>query len=471
MGQMEVPADALYGASTRRAVLNFPVSGRPVPEPVIRAYARIKAAAARVNGSLDRLETRRVQAIEKACDEILAGLLDRGGLARHFPIDIFQTGSGTSTNMNVNEVIANLVCLQGGKPIGAMRDQAWIDAGGVHPNDHANMGQSSNDTFPTAMNVAAAEAITRRLLPAVRALAEELETKAQELDGVVKIGRTHLQDATPIRLGQEFAGYAAQVREGERRLGQALETLCSLAIGGTAVGTGINTHKDFGRLVAQDIAKQTRIDFREASNHFEAQHSRDAIVETSGHLRTLAISLTKIAGDIRLMGSGPRCGFGELKLPAVQPGSSIMPGKVNPVICESLIMACCQVLGNDAATAMGNVGGVGSLLDLNVAMPMMAANVLDSIGLLANGCEMFTGRLLIGLEADEERCRELIEQSLAMCTSLAPVIGYDRAADLAKRAYAEGRTVRELAEAEAVLAKEELDRLLDPASMTAPSEE
>jgi fumarate hydratase class II len=468
MGEMEVPADVLYGASTRRAVLNFPVSGRPVPEPVIKAYARLKSACARVNARLERLDEARAKAIVEACGEIHDGLPAKGGLAKHFPIDIFQTGSGTSTNMNVNEVIANLVCVRHHKPIGSSKDPAWLEEGGVHPNDHVNMGQSSNDTFPTAMHVAAALEVKNELLPALDALAGELDAKAAAWDRIVKIGRTHLQDATPIRLGQEFGGFAAQVRHGQERLHRALHVLGELALGGTAVGTGINTHKDFGSLVAAELTQETGVHFREAANHFEAQQAKDAIVETSGELKTIAVSLSKVAGDIRLMGCGPRCGIGELRLPAVQPGSSIMPGKVNPVICESLVMVCCQVIGNDAAITVGGLGGVGSLLDLNVAMPMMIANLLESIELLARGSEMFTEKLLKGLEPDEARCAALIEGSLAMCTSLAPVIGYDRAAALAKKAFAEGKTVREVALEDGVASREDLDRLLDPMSMTEP---
>lgn len=469
MGEMEVPAGVLYGASTQRAVLNFPVSGRRVPDDIIMAYARLKGSAASVNAALGKLDQARADAIMSACRQILHGLEEHGGLDANFPVDIFQTGSGTSTNMNVNEVVANLVCLTRGAPIGSSKDSAYLEAGGVHPNDHVNMGQSSNDTFPTAMHVAAALAIKNDLLPAVGRMAQDLEEKARAWDDVVKIGRTHLQDATPIRLGQEFSGYAAQMRHAEERLHRALHALGELALGGTAVGTGINTHPEFGARVAADLTEQTEIHFREASNHYEAQHAKDAVVETSGHLKTIAVSLSKIAGDIRLMGCGPRCGIGELKIPSVQPGSSIMPGKVNPVICESVVMVCCQVIGNDQAITLGGVGGVGSILDLNVAMPMMAANLLDSIHLLAGACRMSCDRLLAGLEPDEERCRSLIEGSLAMCTSLVPAIGYDRSAALAYQAYREGKTVREVALREQVLSAEELDRLLDPRSMTEPS--
>lgn len=480
MGPMEVPAAALYGASTQRAVLNFPMSGRRVPDPIIKAYALIKAACATVNHNLGRLDAGRTRHITEACREIEDGMASFGGLAPHFPIDTFQTGSGTSTNMNVNEVVANIVCVRMHKPIGSSKDAAYLKEGGVHPNDHVNMGQSSNDTFPTAMHVSAAVMIQDELLPAVKRIAEKLEEHALAWDKIVKIGRTHLQDATPIRLGQEFGGYAAQMRHAEERLHRALHTLSELAIGGTAVGTGINAHEQFGALVAAELLKRTGVHFREAQNHFEAQHAKDAIVEASGHLRTIAVSLTKIANDIRWLGSGPRCGIGELIVPAVQPGSSIMPGKVNPVICEAVIMACCQVLGNDHAVAVGGLGGVGSLLDLNVAMPMMGANVLDSIHLLTRSCHVFTDNLLEGLKPDEARCNGLIEGSLAMCTSLVPVIGYDASAALAKEAFKQGKTVRQLAYETLVgkpdvkgksITREEIDSYLHPWTMTLPGGE
>ncbi len=471
MGEMPVPADVLYGASTQRAVLNFPVSGRGMPDAFIRAYAIMKRACAEVNQKLGRLDEGRAAAISAACDQIEAGLPDHGGLARHFPVDVFQTGSGTSTNMNANEVVANLVCLARGEAIGSSKNAAYLQAGGVHPNDHVNMGQSSNDTFPTAMHVSAALAIHQDLIPALERLHAELSKKAEAWDRIVKIGRTHLQDATPIRLGQEFGGYAAQVLQARGRLERAMDVLGELALGGTAVGTGINTHKDFGRLVAVALTERTGVPFREAANHFEAQHAKDAFVEASGALRAVAVALSKIANDIRWLGSGPRCGIGELKLPAVQPGSSIMPGKVNPVICESVIMVACQVLGNDHAVTLGAFGGVGSVLDLNVAMPMMAANLLESVRLLANASDMFRENLLEGLEPDEERCAALIEGSLAMCTSLVPAIGYDKSAALAYAAYREGKTVRELALEQKLLPEDELARLLDPRSMTEPDAE
>lgn len=487
MGEMQVPADALYGASTQRAVLNFPVSGRPVPEEVIKAYAILKAACAAVNHKLGRLHEHRTKAIIEACNEISDGLPRFGGLAKHFPIDIYQTGSGTSTNMNANEVIANLICLQKHKPIGSSKDLKYIDnEGGVHPNDHVNAGQSSNDTFPTAMHLAAAIAIHTRLLPSIKAMAADLESKAQAWDKIVKIGRTHLADATPIRLGQEFSGFASQLRHAEERLHRALHALSELPIGGTAVGTGINAHEKFGSMVAAELTARLGVHFREAANHFEAQAAKDAIVETSGILKTIAVSLSKVANDIRWLGSGPRCGIGELVLPAVQPGSSIMPGKVNPVIAESLIMVCCTVIGNDAAVTLGGFGGVGSLLDLNVAMPMMIHHLLDSVNLLSRGCDMFTENLLKNLQPDEARCKSLIEGSLAMCTSLVPVIGYDKSAALAKDAFKQGKTVRQLAHETLVgtaaqpgmgsgsggtLTKGDIDKHLDPWAMTLPGGE
>ncbi len=477
MGQMEVPADVLYGASTQRAVLNFPVSGRTMPMEIIRAYAMLKRACARVNAAQGDLDEKRAGLIEAACEKILEGLPEHGGLERHFPIDVYQTGSGTSTNMNVNEVVANLVCLELGAPIGSSKDPEYLARGGVHPNNHVNMGQSSNDTFPTAMHLACGLAIVHDLDPALARLEHALASLATRFDDIVKIGRTHLQDATPIRLGQEFSGFASQITHARDRLQRALTQLGELPIGGTAVGTGLNTRKGFGTRVAHELEAQTGLALREADNHFEAQHAKDAIVETAGILRTIAVSLSKIAGDIRLMGCGPRCGIGELKIPPVQPGSSIMPGKVNPVICESMVMVCCRVIGNDQATTVAGLGGVGGLLDLAVAMPVMGDAVLESIRILAGASRMFVDRLLHDLQADAERCQSLIEGSLAMVTSLVPVIGYDLSAKIAYQAFDEGKTVRELLLASDIqtldgkpLTKEMIDELLDPRSMTHPKE-
>jgi fumarate hydratase class II len=463
MGEMAVPADALYGASTQRAVLNFPISGRAVPAGLIHAYGHLKSASAEVNRRLGLLDDERAGAIAQAADAVARGEHDE-----HFPVDVFQTGSGTSTNMNANEVIANLICVARGASVGSSKKADYLEAGGVHPNDHVNMGQSSNDTFPTALHIAGALALSRRLIPAAERLGAALEQKARDFDDVIKIGRTHLQDATPIRLGQEFSGYASQIRHGVDRLRRALDALSELALGGTAVGTGINTHKEFGSRVASLLAERLGVAFREAENPIEDNHARDAAVEASGALKTLAVSLSKIANDIRLLGSGPRCGIGELKLPAVQPGSSIMPGKVNPVICEAVVMVACRVVGNDATVTTAGLGGVGSLLDLNVGMPVISEALLDSIGILAGACDTLRENCIDGLEADAERCAALIEGSLAMCTSLAPVIGYDKAAAIAKQAFSEGLTVREVAYETAGLDRDRVDELLDPRAMTEP---
>ena len=448
MGKMKVPSDAYYGAQTARAVENFPVSGRTLPREFVRAMGIVKLAAAETNAELGFLKKSVARAVARAAREVLEGKLDS-----HFVVDVFQTGSGTSTNMNANEVIANRAAeLLGGKT-------------GVHPNDHVNMGQSSNDVIPTAMHVSSLEAVEKELIPALEHLEKALSAKAKEFDRIVKIGRTHLMDATPVRLGQEFGGYASMVAHGVSRLRGARNGLSELAIGGTAVGTGINTHKDFGKKVAARISAATGVKFREARNHFEAQASKDAVVQTSGVLKTVAVSLMKIANDIRWLGSGPRCGFGEILLPAIQPGSSIMPGKVNPVIGESVTQVSAQVIGNDAAIT---IGGQSGNFELNVMMPMMADNLLESIRLLSRVSRVFVDKCVDGIEASEERCGELIEQSLAMCTSLAPIIGYDAAAAIAKEAYATGSTVREVARKKGVISDEELERVLDPESMTRP---
>ena len=453
MGEMRVPDTAYYGAQTQRAVDNFTVSGRPIPARLVHALGLMKQAAAKVNLDLGLLDKERATAIQAAAKEVADGKLDD-----QFPIDVYQTGSGTSSNMNANEVIGNRASELMGGQIGTREP--------VHPNDHVNKGQSSNDVIPSAIHVAAALALANELLPALVSLQEALDKKAHDFDGILKIGRTHLQDATPIRLGQEFSGYAAQAANGIHRLTQAQESLSRLAIGGTAVGTGLNTHAEFGGRMAKEVSKLTGLTFVEAPNHFEAQATADSAVEVSGALKAVAVSLSKIANDIRWLGSGPRAGLGELRLPAVQPGSSIMPGKVNPVICESLIQTCAQVIGNDAAVTQGGLGGV---FELNLMLPLVARNLLESIEILAGAVNMFRERLVEGLEADEKRCAETIEGSLAMCTSLAPVIGYDAAAAIAKEAYATGQTVRQVALAMKVLPEQELNRLLDPMSMTMPS--
>jgi fumarate hydratase class II len=436
MGEMRVPSAALYGAQTERAIENFPISGRRFPRSFLRALGLIKSAAAKVNGRLGELPADRAAAIEAAAEQVAAGQHDH-----QFPIDIFQTGSGTSTNMNANEVIGRVA--------------------GAHPNDAVNRGQSSNDVIPTAMHIAAAEAVNARLLPAMRQLTASLARKAGEFHDIIKTGRTHLQDAVPIRMGQEFSGYARQVEASRERVEAALAGIYELPLGGTAVGTGLNAHAEFAREAIAEIALRTGLPFVEAANHFEAQAARDAACFLSGALRTYAAALTKIANDIRWLGSGPRSGLAELKLPAVQPGSSIMPGKVNPVIAESLLMVCAQVMGYDATIAWCAAAGN---FELNAMMPVMAYDLLDSIELLAAGSRNFAGKLVDGLEADRARAEEFVEQSLAMGTALAPEIGYEKAAGLAKEAYATGRTIREVAREKAGLAKERLDALLDPRS-------
>ncbi|MBI3989261.1 MAG: class II fumarate hydratase, partial [candidate division NC10 bacterium] len=413
MGEMKVPKDAYFGAQTQRAVENFPMSGRRFPRPFIRALGMIKHAAAKVNKDLGLLDPRLADAIAEAAKEVMEGKLDD-----QFVVDIFQTGSGTSTNMNANEVIANWAIELLGGAIGSKR---------VHPNDHVNLGQSSNDVIPTAIHIAALEGVEQDLLPALKHLHGTLKAKAREFDKVVKIGRTHLQDATPIRLGQEFSGYARQVELGIRRIEQTKSSLAELALGGTAVGTGLNTHPEFPRRVIASLSELTGIPFREAEDHFEAQGAQDALVEASGALKTVAVSLMKIANDIRWLGSGPRCGIGEIMLPEVQPGSSIMPGKVNPVMAESAIQVAAQVIGNDLAITLGGQWG---FFELNTMMPLMASNLLESILLLANAMRNFADRCISGIRADEARSAEMIEKSLAMCTALAPVIGYDEAAKI-----------------------------------------
>ena len=467
MGEMFVSADALYGATTQRAVLNFPVSGRTVPQAQIEAHVLLKQCCAEANAELGELAKDKAAAIVAACRQILGDFArpapegERHPLMRHFPIDVFQTGSGTSTNMNVNEVVANVASQRAGKAIGS-KDP-------VHPNDHVNYGQSSNDTYPSSMQIAGALGIARDLVPALERLAKALETKAKAWDKVVKIGRTHLMDATPIRVGQEFSGYAAAIRLGIARAKAACAALAgNMPIGGTAVGTGINAHPRFGRTVCAKLAKATGVRFTEAANHFEAQATRDCVVEAHAHLKTIAVSLTKVANDIRWLGSGPRCGLFELSLPATQPGSSIMPGKVNPVICESVMMVACEVIGNDAAITAGGLGGVGSLLELNVAMPMIAERLVESIRILSGACRMFCDKCIDGLVLNEAEATGTVEKSLMMCTSLAPVIGYDNAAKVAKEAFKTGETVREYALRNGLVEPKRLSKLLDATSMTKP---
>jgi fumarate hydratase class II len=461
MGEMQVPADALHGASTARAVENFPVANEPVPPSVIHAFGYLKAACAEANLELGKLDRKLADAIIAASREVAAGQHDD-----HFPVDIYQTGSGTSTNMNANEVIANLANAKLGFGVGAKGKE-----GTVHPNDHVNMGQSSNDTFPSAMHVAAAVAVSKELIPALKRLHSELATKAKQWDKIVKIGRTHLMDATPIRVGQVFGGYAAQAQYSVVRAERALKRLQeNNPIGGTAVGTGINTHPQFAQKVCAALTRELGIEFSEAANHPEAQAAKDSFVEAHGELKTIAVSLTKIANDIRWLGSGPRCGIFELSLPATQPGSSIMPGKVNPVICESVMQVACRVFGNDTVVTTAALGGIGSLFELNVAMPVMIDAFMESAKLLANASNVFVDKLLAGLEVTEERCGALIDQSLMMVTSLAPKIGYEQAAAMAKEAFKSGKTIRELCREKKILPEAELDDSLDPWKMTEPRE-
>jgi len=449
MGEMQVPTDAMYGASTARAVENFPVSGVRFPREFIKALGNIKKAAAGVNEALGKLDGRRAQLVSQAASEFAEGQWDD-----HMVLDIFQTGSGTSTNMNANEVIAHR-CAQLDTDIT------------VHPNDHVNMGQSSNDVIPTAIHVAAVDFLVHELIPALSYLHDALVVKAEETADVVKIGRTHLMDATPITLGQEISGWARQVELGVARLEAVLPRITELAQGGTAVGTGLNTHAEFGARMVAELSKLYGLEFTEAANHFEAQAAQDGAVELSGALKTVAVSLLKIANDVRLLNMGPRCGLGEITVPAVQPGSSIMPGKINPVMAESLAQVAVQVIGNDAAIAFGGASG---LLDLNVMLPMMAHNLLESERLLAASSRLFADKCITGLAANVEKCAEQIEWSMSMVTVLAPKIGYEKAAEIAKQAVAEGKTVRQLCLDMNVLPEQELNALLDPKGMLAPAE-
>jgi fumarate hydratase class II len=445
MGEMEVPADALYGASTQRAVLNFPISGEGMPRRFLRALALIKLAAAETNAGLGLLDPDLARAIAGAASEVAQGEHDD-----QFPIDIYQTGSGTSTNTNMNEVIAHLA----GASLGGRK---------VHPNDDVNRSQSSNDVIPTALQLSAAMAIEEELLPALERLHTALVAKEQELWPVIKTGRTHLQDATPIRLGQEFRGYAGQVEESLRRARAAQAELLDVPLGGTAVGTGINAHPEYAFRASARLSALTGLTVRETANHFHSQATLDAVIAAHGAIRTVALSLWKIASDVRMMGMGPRAGIAELALPETQPGSSIMPGKVNPVIVESLTMVVARVVGNDATIAFAQNG---SLLELNVMLPVTADAMLESITLLGAAANNFSARCIEGLSATD-RGPQLVEQGLMLATALAPVIGYDEAAKLAKEALRSGRTIRELA-LERGMDPAELDRLLDPAAMTEP---
>lgn len=472
MGEMQVPADALYGASTARAVENFPIANRPLPPAVIHAFGHLKAACAQANLGLGKLDARIADAVIAAADEVSRGQHDA-----QFPVDVYQTGSGTSTNMNANEVIASLANEKLG--LGATTKAE----GGVHPNDHVNMGQSSNDTFPTAMCIAAVMT-TGPLREALDRLEEALAEKADQWDAIVKIGRTHLMDATPIRVGQVFSGYASQIAGAAEHAAMVhMVVRSNLPIGGTAVGTGINAHPEFAGKVAATLTDRLGIatiadadeedygddgGFLEAADHAEAQAAKDDFVESHGHLKTIAVSLSKIANDIRHLGSGPRCGIGELVLPAIQPGSSIMPGKVNPVVCESVMQVACRVIGNDATVTTAGLGGVGSIFELNVAMPVMIDAFLESATLLTNVSNVFVDKLLTGLEVNEPRCAELIDASLMTITALAPEVGYEKCAALAKQAHKENKTIKQLVGELGLMPAERLEELMNYDSMTRP---
>lgn len=454
MGEMPVPEGALYGASTQRAVLNFPISGRPMPRSFISALGLVKFACARANVELGLLSAQKGSLIESAALDIADGKRDE-----QFPVDVFQTGSGTSTNMNANEVIANLCSLAAGKKLGSRQP--------VHPNDDVNLGQSSNDVIPTALHVSVATAMRENLKPALLELEAALAAKAAAWSGIVKVGRTHLMDATPVTLGQEFSGYAAQAGKAVSRIDRAVDALGELAIGGTAVGTGINSAPGFAPLVCRILSERTGLGFREAANHFEAQAARDDAVEVAGLLAAVAGSLAKIANDIRLLGSGPRSGLGEIRLPATQPGSSIMPGKVNPVMSEMLVQVCIYAQGmSSIVQACGRDGH----LELNVTIPLIAHALHESIHCLANGARQFARACVAGLEADASRCEELVDRSLMLVTALNPSIGYDKAVEVARRAHATGKSLRETVLEMKLLDEDALDRALDPLGMTRPGQ-
>lgn len=462
MGEVQVPKDAYYSAQTQRAVENFPISGWRLPPALIRAMGNVKFACATANRDLGKLTGSGKNPLDDAqVDALLkaAGEVADGELADQFPIDVFQTGSGTSSNMNVNEVIANrAIEIHGG--------DRFLKEKPIHPNDHVNMGQSTNDTFPTAIHVAVGVAIKEELLPALRALHEQLSTKAKEWDQIIKIGRTHLMDATPLRLGQEFGGYARQIELSIGRAERALEAVLELPVGGTAVGSGINTHPEFGKRVSAVLAERTGVPFVEAADHFEANAQRDGLVECHGNLKSIATTLFNFANNIRWLGSGPRCGFNEIILPERAPGSSIMPGKVNPVMCESMMQLCARVIGNDQTITVS--GASGGNFQLNIMMPVMGQTTLESIQLMSNGVDAFIEFCMQGLQANAEACEAAVEQSLSMSTSLNPLIGYEMAAKITKEAFAEKKTVRQVCLENKVLPEDQLTEALDPFRMTEP---
>jgi len=452
MGQVQVPADKYYGAQTARSLRNFRIGGERMPRELIRAMGILKKAAAQVNMELGTLPKEKGELIVKAADEVIEGKLDD-----HFPLVVWQTGSGTQTNMNANEVISNRAIEMAGGELGSKKP--------VHPNDDVNKAQSSNDTFPTAMHIAAVEEIHRRLIPMVTSLRDTLKEKSEAFKDVIKIGRTHLMDAVPLTLGQEFSGYMEALTLGLERINDALKRLYPLALGGTAVGTGLNTHPKFAKKVADKIAKLTDKPYVSAPNKFEALAAHDAIVEASGVMKTLACSLMKIANDVRWLASGPRCGLGELNIPANEPGSSIMPGKVNPTQSEAMTMVCTQVMGNDVTV---NISGASGNFELNVFKPVMIYNLLQSIRLLADACEMFNENCAVGIEPNEANIKKHLTNSLMLVTALNPHVGYDNAAKIAKKAHAENTTLKEAAVALGILTAEKFDELVRPEEMIGP---
>jgi fumarate hydratase class II len=444
MGEVKVPKDALYAAQTQRAVDNFPISGLAIPRALIGALGLIKKTAAEVNLALGLIDEKKAKAIQKAADDVSAGKYDN-----HFPIDIFQTGSGTSSNMNANEVVSNIASTIAGER--------------VHPNDHVNMGQSSNDVIPTAIHLSAYIESAQKLLPALEHLLETIENKAAQYKDVVKTGRTHLMDAMPVRVNQQMSGWASQIRHGIERINASLPRVAELAQGGTAVGTGINAHPEFAEQFARKISEATGLPFKKSKNFFESLATQDAIVELSGQLKTIAVSMMKISNDLRWMNSGPIAGIGEIELPALQPGSSIMPGKINPVIPEAINMVCAQVIGNDVTVTVGGQSGV---FELNVMLPVIAHNVLQSIELLANAAHVFADKAIAGFKLNQEKIANLVDKNPILVTALNPIIGYDKGAKIAKTAYAEGRTLKEVALEQTDLSAEELDKILDPLKLT-----
>ncbi len=462
MGEVQVPAQAYYGAQTQRAVENFPISGWELPPALVHAMGLVKYACGVANRDIGKLTLSgknplsdgQVKVMLQACREVAEGKLDG-----EFPVDVFQTGSGTSSNMNCNEVIAN-------RAIELMEGDRFGQEKSIHPNDHVNMGQSTNDTFPTAIHVAVAQQIKNDLIPALQRLADALSQKAKDWDEIIKIGRTHLMDATPLRLGQEIGAFARQISLSRQRAEQAIEAILELPVGGTAVGSGINTHPGFGNRVAQVLANETKIPFIEAVDHFEANAQRDGLVACHGQLRTIATTLFNVSNNLRWLGSGPRCGFYEIKLPTRQPGSSIMPGKVNPVMCESMMQVAARVIGNDATITMS--GAAGGQFQLNIMMPVMGQTTLESIRLLASVTRAFVDFCALEMEANSESCAASVEQSLSMVTSLNPLIGYEKAAQLAKEAFRSGKTIRELCLEQGILPESTLQEALDPMSMTRP---